>query len=107
LLLRLGLGFGSSVIWFTVAIFIEPEIDPKNYDTFRRMPDSDLPDTYDEWLYLSGQQNKRLLVNPGHTVRSIKVYPDEFARHCDETGTTRDLKGLRNFAAKKSGLQQD
>jgi hypothetical protein len=87
-----------------MAIFFEPHIDPQDYDAFRRLPRSDLPDTYDEWLNLLGNENARILVQPGNSIRSLKVEPDEFSRHCRATGTACDLQNLRNYVAKKSGL---
>jgi hypothetical protein len=87
-----------------MSIHFEPEIEPQDYDAFRRMPNSNLPDTYDEWNYLLNHERARILIQPGNSVRRLKVEPDEFARHCRATGTACDLQNLRNFVAKKSGL---
>ncbi|MBV9199161.1 MAG: hypothetical protein JOY83_05365 [Alphaproteobacteria bacterium] len=87
-----------------MTIFFEPLIDPQDYDAFRRIPRSDLPHTYDEWLYLLNQERANILITRGNSIRSLKVEPDEFARHCNSTGTACDLQSLRNFVAKKTGL---
>jgi ribosome biogenesis SPOUT family RNA methylase Rps3 len=88
-----------------MAILYSPKISADDYNAFRRILHSHLPDTYDEWLYLETKQCADWL-GRGHTVRNIEVDPDEFVRYCNTIRARRNLQDLRNFTAEKSGGKQ-
>ena len=53
-----------------------PYIAPHNYDSFRRLSGSDLPDSYDEWLQLHTKE-KRERGQVGYDVQEVQVDPSE------------------------------
>jgi hypothetical protein len=55
-----------------------PFISPRDYDTFRRILHSDLPNTYDEWFTLHTKERADR-GRAGCPVREIKVNPNEFS----------------------------
>lgn len=69
-----------------MATWFIPTIAKTDYESFRRVLGRNLPDTYDEWLYLA---NKRSLDNiaKGNESKPIELNADEFARYCRTTGT--------------------
>ena len=75
-----------------------PIIASNDYDAFRRILHSYIPDTYDEWLNLFAKWEKEWSGN-GRSVRRIKVDSREFSRHLDTTGHAPTLNELFVFAA--------
>lgn len=77
-----------------------PTIAKHDYEAFRRILNLHLPDTYDEWFYLT---NKRSLENEamGNTSQPVEVHPDEFSRYCRAMKATADRHGLDSFAYEK------
>ncbi len=88
-----------------MAILYSPKILPQHYDALRHVLHPDMPDTYDEWLYLETKQSADWL-NRGHTVTQIEIDPDEFTRYCNAVRARGSLQNLRRFAAEKSGGKQ-
>lgn len=78
--------------------FVEPFIEPQDYDAFRRLLHSHLPDAQDKWLDLQAEKTLPLVM-VGHSVRNVKVDPNEFVRFCNTTGADYTLESLRDFAA--------
>lgn len=77
-----------------------PVFAAQDYEAFRRLLGSDLPDTYDEWLQFHERKTRQLL-QVGQDVRAIEIHPDEFYRFCAARGTTANGKTLLDFAAEK------
>jgi hypothetical protein len=77
-----------------------PMIAKDNYESFKRILNRHLPDTYDEWLYLTA---KRSLENVamGNASEPIEAHFDEFIRYCLTVGDDPDLNVLDNFAYQK------
>jgi hypothetical protein len=80
----------------------EPLIEPQDYDSFRSLLHSHVPDTYDEWLNLQAEKALPLTL-AGHRIRNIKVNPDEFVRYCASMGKEYTLDSLREFATTIAG----
>jgi hypothetical protein len=83
-----------------VSIKFIPTILKHHYEAFRKVLGRDLPDTYNEWLYLT---NKRSLENAatGNISQAIEVDPNEFVRYQRATGASTDLHSLDNFTYEK------
>jgi hypothetical protein len=82
-------------------IFPIPLITREQYDTFRSLNGSDLPDTYDKWLQLQTKQ-KVERGRIGYTIKEIRINPDEFTRYCTPRRITPNLKALMDFTVEKS-----
>ena len=82
-----------------------PLIASNNYDAFRRILRSHIPDTYDEWLTLFTQWEKQWGSN-GAPVRRVNVNAREFARHLDATGHAPTLNQLFVFAVTGQAARQ-
>jgi hypothetical protein len=89
-----------------MAIFFVPSIKSDDYDAFRRIIGSDLPDSFDVW---ANEQSKLIAerLGSGGVTRSIEVNPDEFAAHLRRSGRSASRHELNNFAFHKSGLKSD
>jgi hypothetical protein len=78
-----------------------PFISPRDYDTFRRILHSDLPNTYDEWFTLHTKERADR-GRAGGPVREIKVDPNEFSRFLNARGLTGNCNALTNFVLEKA-----
>lgn len=81
-----------------MAIFALPWIEPENYEAFRRLMGTRIPDTYNEWLQLHTQQSTNYVAR-GHKVQTHEVRPDDFAEFCRSHGYGHDTLALQHFAA--------
>jgi len=79
-----------------------PFISPRDYDTFRRILHSDLPNTYDEWFTLHTKERADR-GRAGGPVREIKVNPNEFSRFLSARGLTGNRNALTEFVLEKAG----
>jgi hypothetical protein len=78
-----------------------PFISPHNYEAFRRILHSDLPNTYDEWFQLhANERADRGRV--GLSIREIKVNPNEFSRFLNARGMAASPKALGAFTIEKA-----
>jgi hypothetical protein len=77
---------------------ILPVIAADDYDAFRGILRSHIPDTYDEWLNLFAQWEKEWGGN-GAPVRRVNVNARQFSRHLAATGHAPTLNELFVFAA--------
>ena len=77
---------------------ILPIIASNDYDSFRGILRSHIPDAYDEWLDLFAQWEKEWGAN-GTPVRRVNVNTREFAQHLTATGHAPTLNELFVFAA--------
>jgi hypothetical protein len=77
-----------------------PMIPEDSYESFKRILDVHLPETYDQWLYLTA---KRSLENVamGNTSEPVETHFDEFIRYCRTVADDPDLNALHNFAYQK------
>jgi hypothetical protein len=82
---------------------ILPVIVSNDYDAFRGILRSHIPDTYNKWLNLLTQWEKKWGGN-GTPVRRVNINSREFSRHLDSTGHAPTLNELFVFAA---GLADD
>lgn len=89
-----------------MATFFLAKVRPQNYEALRRVLQQHVPDTYDKWEYL---QAKRMadVQGSGDIAQEVEIDPDEFARHCDATGVTRNMESLDQFVYEKGRRQQD
>jgi hypothetical protein len=85
-----------------MTIYCLPLISPGDYETFRRLLNNDLPDTYNEWsnLHLKKLSDVR---RQGEVCQEIKVQPDEFARFAAASRYTPNYDLLRHYVANISG----
>lgn len=72
----------------------------RNYQAIRRLPGSDLPDTYNEWLQASTEA-RRERAQAGFDVRLVEIDPNEFGRFCASRGDPADGKRLLDFTKEK------
>lgn len=83
-----------------MSTFYIPTIAPADYKSFRDILNNDIPDSYDEWLYLA---RKKALDN--EAMRNInepaKVDPGEFSRYLRTIGAEATAQSLYNFAFEK------
>lgn len=83
---------------------ILPHIEREDYAAFQRTIKqnwpgsySEWPDTYEGWLKID-EREKLTLRQKGHTIRSIKVLPNEFTTFCQTLGLTGTLQNLWRFS---------
>ena len=77
-----------------------PLLSPQHHETFRGLPGSDLPDTYDEWFKLHTKE-KLERNQVGFDVVEIQVDPNEFVRYITPRGIAGDGLRLLHFADEK------
>jgi hypothetical protein len=81
-----------------------PKIDPLNYQSFRRLPKNDFPETFEMWRrrqQLNQADQHRLKWHPNGTCVDVEVNSNEFAAHCRTTHSDCNLKTLDRFVAEK------
>jgi len=88
-----------------MAIIYYPRIRLADYDTLRSEPNLNLPDTYNEWLDFSYQEQRQIIL-AGNDPVEIEIDPDEFARFCQALGSARTFDRLLQFAAEKGSGKQ-
>lgn len=81
-----------------MAIFALPWIEPENYEAFRRLMGTRIPDAYEKWLQLHTQQSVNYRAS-GHQVQIHEVRPDDFAEFCRSHGYRHDTGALQHLAA--------
>ena len=86
--------------------YLIPKIARNDYESFRRLIDADLPETYGEWLNLFVDELEEAR-RQGKTVIEIRVEYDEFIRHCRATGQKPDALILLDFAERKKAGRKD
>lgn len=77
-----------------------PVIIRQQYELFRKLPQSDLPNTYDEWLNLH-TNIKRERGQMGFNIREVQIDPHQFAEYCRSRGIAADGLRLSHFAREK------
>jgi hypothetical protein len=84
-----------------------PKIDPLNYQSFRRLPKNDFPETFEMWRrqQLNQADQHRLKWHPNGTCVDVEVNSNEFAAHCRTTHSDCDLKALDRFVAEKGARE--
>jgi hypothetical protein len=76
---------------------ILPVIVPNDYEAFRNILGSNIPDTYDEWFNQFEQWEKINSSNKSG-IRRVNVNAAEFCRHLKATGAPSTLSNLLAFA---------
>ena len=86
----------------TMAIFFVAVIPPEHYDSFKKVLNQNLPDSFDVWSF---RHSERIATRTGkgQTIYEVKVSPDEFKRFCDATNSVHNLQSLDRFATEKAG----
>ncbi len=79
-----------------------PIMRQNDYETFRRLMHSNIPDTYNEWRYLL-QKLKDDAILRGETVREIEIYPDDLTRYASAHGNEYTMQTIKNLAFEKGG----
>lgn len=75
-------------------------IERDDYEAFRRILKTHLPNTFDEWSY-GREKTKAQLAALGRVVGK-KIHPDAFAAYLATSGTKPDLIALDRFAEKRA-----
>jgi hypothetical protein len=75
-----------------------PVIRVEDYESFRRILRTDIPDSHDEWLDLFAKWAVEYSQGP-NAIREIEVKPDKFSRFLNATENTPSLNTLLLFAA--------
>jgi hypothetical protein len=81
--------------------YLIPKLAQHDYDAFRRLINTGLPGSYNEWLKLMEQAR---LENEGRQfiVRAIEINSHEFARYCWAKRCAFDITTLENFTTEKA-----
>jgi hypothetical protein len=77
-----------------------PLISHRDYDAFRRLNDSDLPNTYDEWLRVHATMKARGSLS-GYIVEERQIDLREFVRYCHPRGLDPNVSSLLIFVREK------
>lgn len=85
----------------TSAPYLLPSISQRDYDAFSRLNDSDLPETYDEWLKIHAKM-KVLGSQAGYILEERQVDPREFVRYCSPRGLAPNVNSLLIFVQEKA-----
>src|ERR1043165_6786914 len=76
-------------------------ISRSDYQAFRRLNDSDLPETHDEWVQVLAEL-KWQSGRSGHIVEEKRVDPREFVRYCSPRALMPNLNSLLEFTQQKA-----
>jgi hypothetical protein len=85
-----------------VATFFVAVIPREHYDSFKKLLNQEVPDSFDVWSF---RHSERIAArtSKGQTIYEVKVNPDEFTRFCQTTNSAYDLQCLDRFATEKAG----
>ncbi len=72
-----------------------PVIALDDYEAFRTILKTHIPDTFDEWLDKFAKWEKEF---QSRGIVRINAYPAEFSRYLDTTGAIPNLRSLIDFA---------
>jgi hypothetical protein len=81
--------------------YLLPLISQRDYDAFSRLNDSDLPETYDEWLKVHTNM-KVQGHHAGYILEQRQVDPREFVRYCSPRGLAPNMNSLLIFVQEKA-----
>jgi hypothetical protein len=87
-----------------VATTYSPIIKKDDYDAFRSLINSDMPDTFDEWAYQRGEADLQY-TRRGLAVRRIEVHPDGFVAYLLAQRAKASRHELDSFAAQEAARQ--
>jgi hypothetical protein len=77
------------------------DIRANDYESFRSIPATGLPDTFDKWTHQRAERAAQV-IGGGNEVVSVEINPDEFAIFCRDRGAPTNLHSLDNLAAEKA-----
>ncbi len=80
----------------------------EDYEAFKLLSpdDSDLPDTFDEWLKLASQEIKYLKAN-NIIVKEVTIDPEEFAAYCRASGVDPNSHTRAAFTVAEERFQRE
>ena len=78
-----------------------PEIAKADYESFRRIIENHLPDTYENWVRLASKLRDDVVAR-GRAVVSVALNVDEFTQYLDTTKNSANATGLSKFAREKA-----
>ena len=78
-----------------------PKIAKADYESFRRIIENHLPDTYDNWVRLASKLRDDVVAR-GRAVVSVALNADEFSQYLDTTKNSANAAGLSKFAREKA-----
>jgi hypothetical protein len=78
-----------------------PAIAKDDYDSFRRIIQDHLPDTYDNWVRLASRLHADVVAR-GRAAVSVELKADEFSHYLDTTKNSPNAAGLSKFAREKA-----
>jgi hypothetical protein len=73
-----------------------PLIDMADYESFRTILGSHIPDTYDKWLDLRAKWEQNA-IEDGFVIIDVKIDPDQFRRFRAATGSPANMNSLTKF----------
>jgi hypothetical protein len=85
----------------TMRPFLLPSIAPDDYHAFSRLNDSDLPETYDEWLKVQAKMRDQGS-QAGYILEQRQVDPREFVRYCSPRALAPNMNSLLMFVQEKA-----
>ena len=81
--------------------YLLPSILQRDYDAFRRLNDSDLPETYDKWLKVHAEMKARS-GRAGFIIEERQVDLREFVRYCSPRSLPPNMNSLLIFVQQKA-----
>jgi hypothetical protein len=91
-----------------MAIEVLPLIASSDYDDFRMVVGSDMPDTYDRWCQLVTNQI-RIFAQAGRTTKQVPIRPTPFVSFLSAKAAVADFMMLRTYAIEidgRDGIEQ-
>jgi hypothetical protein len=82
-----------------------PAIRHEQYQSFRRVLNREIPETYEEWKHLSSLKVADS-EGKGHKVREVEISPEEFTRFLNRRGEKATLQMLDHLAFEKGSKEQ-
>ena len=84
-------------------IFFFPKLTADNYQTFRRLLNNDMPETFAQWKQqqTSKKDGRCLEWHPYGICIDVEITPDEFSQYCAATGYNCTQHALDSLAFEK------
>jgi hypothetical protein len=89
-----------------MSIFYSPIIKPDDYNSFRDIINSDMPNAFNEWTNQQAQADLQH-AKSGINVKGIEVDPDKFRDYLRAAGAKATRHELNNFAFHQATLNRD
>jgi hypothetical protein len=84
-----------------MSTFFFPKLDASNYQSFRRLINDEMPETFNEWSQRQSLKKDQYLLNlhPDRLCVDIEINPDQFSKYCRSTNSSNTLDTLDRLAA--------